>query len=201
MPILQNYDLSSLVERFQSNLSVFDPNDGDVKAAVSVILRSQTPESGLEVLLIERALRDGDPWSGHMAFPGGRTDVHDTTLQNTAMREAHEEVGVDLGAHATFLARLPDVQVVVASHGVNMKVAVFVFVLQRFEEVLQTNHEVADTVWVSLASLARGERLGKYVFEWQGVRREMPCHKVGRKSVWGLTYWMFEKMFEVIHRE
>ena len=58
---------------------------GPFAAAVAAILR-QAP-SGLEVLFIKRAERDGDPWSGHMAFPGGRREPHDSDLYSTALRE------------------------------------------------------------------------------------------------------------------
>ena len=62
------------------------------RAAVAMVLR---PAAGgaSEVLLIERAEKPGDPWSGHMAFPGGRLDPSDPDPRFTAERETFEEVG------------------------------------------------------------------------------------------------------------
>jgi 8-oxo-dGTP pyrophosphatase MutT (NUDIX family) len=62
-----------------------------------------------EVLLIERARREGDPWSGHMAFPGGRVEISDESVQRAAERETFEEVGIDL-AGAELLGRLDDLE-------------------------------------------------------------------------------------------
>ncbi|MGB5283894.1 MAG: NUDIX domain-containing protein, partial [Polyangiales bacterium] len=67
-------------------------------AAVAMLLREGA--SGPEVFFIRRAEHPRDPWSGHMAFPGGRRDAGDATLLDTAMRETREEVGVDLSREA-----------------------------------------------------------------------------------------------------
>ena len=79
--------------------------EGNHQAAVAVVLRDAkgTPE----LLLIERARREGDPWSGHMAFPGGRLDPTDSDPRSAAERETLEEVGVRL-ARAESLGRLDE---------------------------------------------------------------------------------------------
>ena len=77
------------------------------RAAVSAVLRPG--QSGLEGLLIRRAKRDGAPWSGHMAFPGGRSEDHDRDLLETAVREPREEIGLDLRERAQVLGRLDDI--------------------------------------------------------------------------------------------
>ena len=75
------------------------------RAAVAMILRDRP--GGPEVLFIERARREGDPWSGHMAFPGGRVDPTDDGVRAAAERETLEEVGIPLRG-ATTLGRLDD---------------------------------------------------------------------------------------------
>ena len=65
--------------------------EGLRRAAVVMLL---TP--GRRVWFVQRAERAGDPWSGHVAFPGGHEEPGDVDLRHTARRETWEEVGVDL---------------------------------------------------------------------------------------------------------
>ena len=73
------------------------------QAAVSVVLRSA---EGLDLLLIKRAHFDRDPWSGHMALPGGRRDPKDIDLKHTAIRETMEETALELGQDDQHLGQL-----------------------------------------------------------------------------------------------
>ena len=75
------------------------------QAAVALIAVSSGAD--LELLIIRRAERLGDPWSGQMALPGGRRETVDSSLRETAMRETAEEIGVDLGREA-MLGQLDD---------------------------------------------------------------------------------------------
>ena len=84
------------------------PLDQSVRAAVAVVLRAGEDRRP-EVLFIKRAQHPGDPWSGHMAFPGGRIDLTDATIQSAAERETLEEVGLSLDA-AESLGRLDDLE-------------------------------------------------------------------------------------------
>lgn len=198
MPPPPAYDLSILASRLRHGPATSAPDEG-ASAAVAILLRE--PEAGreAEVFLIERAVREGDPWSGHMAFPGGRRDPRDADARATAMRETLEEVGIDLAAHATFLTRLDDVPVILRAHDVNFRVAPFVFALDR--DVSPTlNHEVAAALWTPLGSLARGERSGLYPFRWENKDHELPCYRLDGRVVWGLTYVMFQGLFEALHR-
>src|SRR6476646_9126644 len=69
-----------------------------LRAAVAAIMRERNGRA--EILFIKRAERESDPWSGHMAFPGGRREPSDETLLHTARRETLEEVGLDLASAA-----------------------------------------------------------------------------------------------------
>ncbi|HCP50712.1 MAG TPA: CoA pyrophosphatase, partial [Gammaproteobacteria bacterium] len=78
-------------------------NNETRQAAVAVVLHES--DDGSEILFIKRAQHDADPWSGHMAFPGGHRDPVDVSLQAAAVRETREEIGLDLDG-ATFLGSL-----------------------------------------------------------------------------------------------
>ena len=68
--------------------------DDSAHAAVAMLL-TETGDT-TKVLLVKRATREADPWSGHMAFPGGRLGHGDRDLMSTACRETREETGIDL---------------------------------------------------------------------------------------------------------
>ncbi|HEY8429403.1 MAG TPA: CoA pyrophosphatase [Sandaracinaceae bacterium] len=152
-------------------------------AAVAAILREV--DRGPEILLIRRAEHPGDPWSGHMAFPGGRFDPDDRSLEQTAVRETAEEIGLDLRAHGELVARLDDVP----THTSGLVVRPFVWHVADVPPLVP-NHEVADVLWVDLESLVRGERDTTFELEWKGQRHRFPAYQVGDRVVWGLTYRM-----------
>ena len=77
------------------------------RSAVTLLIREHTGR-GVEILMIERSERQGDPWSGHMAFPGGRIDESDAHSFAAAKRECHEEIGLDVDCHGRYLGRLSD---------------------------------------------------------------------------------------------
>src|SRR5437764_14849814 len=63
------------------------------EAAVAIL---QTREEEESILLMRRAEREGDSWSGHWSFPGGRRDHEDPDLLHTALRELAEECSIQL---------------------------------------------------------------------------------------------------------
>lgn len=169
------------------------------RAAVAAILR---PTDGdLEVLLIRRTERAEDPWSGHMAFPGGRRDARDADLQTTAMRETLEEVGLDLAAHGELLGKLDDV-VPGGSRGVmnGLVVSPFVWGLRTRPALVPNTVEVAEIHWAPLRPLLLGERDTTYPFVWRGQPMYFPGYRVGdgecARVVWGMTYRVLERFFE-----
>ena len=124
------------------------PAESKPSAAVA-ILHASLPEAA--VLLMRRALRPGDPWSGHWSFPGGRYEVSDPDLLHTALRELHEECGIVLTReHLT--ERLEDDWAgrVVGSH---VMVAPFVFNIPEQVATTLDHSEAAEAVWVPMATL------------------------------------------------
>ena len=163
-----------------SNPPRYDEDGELIWAAVAVVLAA-APES---VLLIRRAERAGDPWSGHMALPGGRREAPDEDLVATATRETEEEVGLRLGP-AQLAGGLDDV---VPRTPVLPPIAVrpFVFLLSEAPPLV-LNPEVAAADWVSLEHLLTSETYRAIRIQIRGESREMPAYHLGGGVVWGMT--------------
>lgn len=153
-------------------------------AAVALVLRGATIGAA-ELLFIRRAERVGDPWSGHVAFPGGRRDVGDVTLEATARRESMEELQVDLGADARLIGVLDDLRPRSAMLP-SIAVRPFVYLLER-EVAVVPNVEVHSAFWVPVAGLMDPVRATEHVFERGGATVRFPAYRFGEDVVWGMT--------------
>ncbi len=158
------------------------------RAAVAVVL---APEGdALRMLLIRRAEHPHDPWSGHMAFPGGRHEEQDRDLVATAVRETREEIGLDLGVHGSLISRLDDVQAYAGGNALDMVVSPFVFALDRIHDTTPDPLEVAEALWVPLDVLRDPVTHGTLQVDRGGFAAEFPAFHVGQRAIWGLTYRM-----------
>jgi 8-oxo-dGTP pyrophosphatase MutT (NUDIX family) len=151
-------------------------------AVVAAILRD-SPE-GAEVLLIRRAEHELDPWSGHMALPGGHVDASDASLVATAVREISEEVGLDLLGHAQLLGRLPELVATPAQ----LTISPLVFALSAGHEPEANPAEVAEVVWTTLEHLRSPLAKSSYELSMRQQRHIFPAFDVRGRIVWGLTY-------------
>lgn len=171
----------TIIARVTKNLVPHEPRiRGARRAAVSIIVRDRRFPS---VLLIKRAERAGDPWSGQIAFPGGKMQPQDRTARDTAVRETLEEVGIDLGRVAEFLGYAA----VATTHTGNMDVVPSVFALKTAVEI-RPNEEVASYRWVDLWDIMAPEAQSTYQLKYAGNAVGMPAFAVGDYVVWGLTH-------------
>lgn len=158
------------------------------RAAVALILR-ESP-AGVELLFIRRAEHPEDPWSGQMAFPGGRSEPGDADLLATAVRETAEEIGVDLSREGEYLGALDEVRAMARMRPVDLAIAPYVFRL-RGDAAPRPNHEVRSLHWLPLDELVREERRSMMDYAHQGATLQFPCLRVEDVVIWGLTYRMF----------
>ena len=175
-----------------------DVGDGTREAAVAAILR---PGDHTEALFILRASRDGDPWSGQMAFPGGHKDPEDISIRHTAERETWEEIGLDLSRHARHLGELDQIRVRPRGRNIDMVVTPVLYVLESEPVMLNPNHEVADILWGSLDEMYSGSSRTEEVFHVGGQSQTFPGYSVGEQVVWGLTMRMLEQFFTMLNPE
>jgi len=150
-----------------------------------------------ELLFIERAQRTGDPWSGHMAFPGGRRDPGDADLAATAARETLEEVGLELGPA---LCQLDDFAGRRGPSAPHLIVSPHVYLLDA-RVPLVTNHEVKSTVWVPIDWILQQESACEHVFERDREQHRSPACRYETYTIWGLTYRILSDFFLLLGRE
>ena len=166
------------------------------QAAVAVLLRERAGHA--EMLFIKRAATPSDPWSGHMAFPGGHRDQGDAHLRATAVRETEEEIGLDMSC-ASFLGELPRQRPL--SMRSNLLVAPFVFAIDG-DPRFALNREVAATVWTPLAPMHLGRNAERASPSCNGARSSAGAGNgfrlAGGYFVWGMTYRMVQTFFETV---
>jgi 8-oxo-dGTP pyrophosphatase MutT (NUDIX family) len=165
------------------------------RSAVAMVL--QVREGELHILMIKRAEREGDPWSGHMAFPGGRMDKTDAHGYAVAVRETAEEVGLDLLREANCIGRLSDIVTRPRRGPFGMTVTPFVFRLER-EVGLTPNHEVAEVVWVPLEYLLDTDNRDQMVWEYKKLKIPMPCYFYQGRCIWGLSLMMLDELMDLV---
>lgn len=167
--------------------------EGDyLQASVAVVLRAREQ---LELLLIKRATSERDPWSGHMALPGGRRDESDEDLLATARRETREETGVDL-ARSSPLGRLEDVAPS-SPRLPRLTISPFVFWVPGEVEARVASREVEQVHWVSVDQLRDPALHGEVEIPLPGGVRLFPAFRVAGEHVWGLTYRILTRFLDV----
>ena len=173
-------------------------DEGLRRAAVAMLLRDS--EDGTEVMFIRRAEHELDPWSGDLAFPGGRVDACDDTPRITAERETLEEIGLRLRPE-NFLGRSDDLA------GAYLSIHICCFVYSVSDEfVFSPNGEVVDLFWVPLHTLLEPQRNRLHDFHYRGAQRRHPVIDLPEWSdrpLWGITYRLlsnFLKRFDLSFR-
>jgi 8-oxo-dGTP pyrophosphatase MutT (NUDIX family) len=168
-----------------------------VTAAVAMVFREGAEE--LELLLIQRTIDERDPWSGNLAFPGGRIK-QDEAPRLAAERETAEEIGLLL-EEARFLGRLPDIK---GSH-LPVSVSCFIYgVPAENPQKMELNYEVQDAFWIGIDELAVPERHIVSGVTFGGEAFEMPAIYIPRPDtpvLWGLTYRLVMEFLNILRSQ
>ncbi|MBX2848227.1 MAG: CoA pyrophosphatase [Acidiferrobacterales bacterium] len=167
-----------------------------MKAAVAMILRDGS--NGTEVLLMQRAFHPKDPWSGQMAFPGGKIEQSDSCSKAAAMREALEEVGANLDGE-DYVGRLDDLYGLKVNNVFSVHIACYVFKPKRSLDLIP-NEEVADMVWLPLSYLSDRDNAHDFVHPSE-PSLTMPAVMINatkQQILWGLSLRMLVNFHNVL---
>ena len=158
--------------------------EGLRRAAVALIIRAG--ENGApELLFIKRSEYPADPWSGQVAFPGGREEADDPTLTDTAIRETREETGIDLVRDATVIGTLDDLR----PQTVKLPAVIvrpYVVLMNRFEPLVLSD-EVALAFWVPLEALKDAPSWRDTPVMARGVQMSRRAFHHQEHVIWGMT--------------
>ena len=192
--------IAEVEARLSSTTPWRDPKPTRTRAAVALVLREVERVAGpdLEALFIRRAEHDADPWSGHLAFPGGRIDPGDADARAAAERETLEEVALDLRA-ARPIGELSDV----LGHAESIRVSGFVYAIEGNPD-LRPNYEVRELFWSPLAHVADSERQALREFSYREHSMSLPTVRLLEDErapvLWGITYKFMDDFMERIGR-
>lgn len=173
-----------------------DPKDARMKAAVALVVREH--DGDLEALFIRRAEHDGDPWSGDLAFPGGRIDPEDVDARAAAVRETAEELALDL-REARPLGRISDVM----GHAESIRVSAFVYGIDG-DPALEPNYEIREAFWSPLAHCTDPARQEVRDFSYADQTVPAPTIRLLEDArapvLWGITYKFLDHFMTAIGR-
>jgi 8-oxo-dGTP pyrophosphatase MutT (NUDIX family) len=159
----------------------------EARAAVAMVFRMR--HGALQLLLVKRAVVEGDPWSGDMAFPGGKRMKGDHSIMDTVVREVQEETGIELRA----CRHLGSLGAVYSTVRPNLGVLPMVF-LRDHDSEIRMNEELVSYQWVNL------ERLQKSRGRATVKGRDVPAYMIADEVVWGLTYRIIEILLKLVEK-
>lgn len=174
------------------------PDEGARLAAIALVLRPGIAGEP-ELLMIKRAEAEGDPWSGHVACPGGRMDPGDRDLAATAIRETWEETGVDLARDGRLLGTLDDLSPRTPVLP-PLVIRPFVAVVKPEVEIVQSV-EVAEAFWVPLPAIRERAAWGTGLVQVRGTSLHVTMFRHGDYVVWGLTERVLRQFVEYVGGE
>ena len=195
--ILERPDIARLAVRLAGHPGRAIELEGGMRyAAIALVLRP-ADDGGSDLLMIKRAEVERDPWSGHVACPGGRMDPTDRDLEHTAIRETWEETGIDLSRDGRILGTLDDITPRTPTLP-PIVIRPFVAVV-RPDVTIVESVEVAEAFWVPMAAIRETASWGRGFVPIRGVgEREVDVFRHREYTIWGLTHRALAQFVELI---
>lgn len=195
MSILEHPRMMKLAAALEKRTPALFPDSAMRRAAVALIFRAGAGGEP-ELLFIKRAEYQGDPWSGQIAFPGGRREEHDASLEDTALRETREEIGLDLAAGGRIIGELDELQ--------PQSVRLPALVVKPFVAVLRENPaitlapEVAAVFWVPLTALGAPASWRDTEVMGGGIKLSRRAFHHQGHVIWGITERLIAQLLALL---
>lgn len=169
---------------------------GDVgaqRAAVAVVVSDET-RPGL--LFVKRHERAGDPWSGHVAFPGGFQSSTDQSAAETAARETEEETGLALAVAGELLGYLDDVH----PRSVHLPPVVVTPAVFRVagRPAVHPRAEVERATWLPVSDVFDPANRRPFELVLPGEKRDFEAIVVDDLTIWGLTERILAQLASIL---
>jgi 8-oxo-dGTP pyrophosphatase MutT (NUDIX family) len=166
------------------------------EAAVAIV---RTREPDTTILLMRRAEREGDAWSGHWSLPGGRRDESDVDLLQTALRELREECGIRLLREQVSAALPP--ALARRRTGPFLLVAPFVFDIETELPTMLDASEAAGALWIPRRMLLDPAQHSFRPVPGMPAEVSFPAIALPGAPLWGFTYRLLVDWLEISARE
>lgn len=189
-----------VINQLQHTLINYKPrliNRSSVKrAAVAIIFQTNDGEEP-QLIFIKRSENPADPWSGHMAFPGGRVEKNDNDIIDAAYRETREEIGINLKSEGIYVTQIDDTRAMARGKRLSMIITPFVFLLPAIP-VFSCNEEVVEIHRIPLSFFTQRNNKSTVSYTIKGITIPLPCYRYNDRIIWGLTYRMLQNLFRII---
>lgn len=167
------------------------------------ILRQNLHDAAVLIAIVERG---GDPsviltqrteqlrsHSGQVAFPGGRIDRGDGSPEAAALRETHEEIGLEPAA-LEVVGRMPDY-----ASGSGYRIAPVLAIADPTAKIRVNPDEVADAFEVPLRFLMDPQNHKTESRVWQGKERHYWVMPYQDRYIWGVTAGIIRTLYERLY--
>ncbi|MDA4111731.1 MAG: CoA pyrophosphatase [Thaumarchaeota archaeon] len=187
-------DLSKLEEKLRDSLRrkpgarlAGETFDSANHAAVCMILRPSDSKGSAELLLMKRAVTERDPWSGQMAFPGGRSRPNESIVE-TVRREVLEETKINV-MDSELLGPLDEI----VPGNLSIRVTPFVTLKPKSIDAVISRSEMVDHFWIPLSYFVNKENSSIYTFSRNEINFQVPAFVYqGKHVIWGMTRRIIE---------
>ena len=153
-------------------------------SAVALIFYVHQQDSSLRLCFGQRAPYEGDPWSGDMAFPGGKAEKEDQTFHDVARREVWEETGLHL-EDCHLVGSLKETRAFGSRTRPPLIVRPMIYAFHKQPALFSLGSELAAAYWIPVSHLWDRDNWTTLVYSANG--QPYPGIRYGEQIIWGFT--------------
>lgn len=181
--IKPSFTLQTIKEKFREETAVLHPVISTQRCAAVALIFNED-ETNLQLCLGLRATYEGDPWSGDMAFPGGKAELEDKTFHHIAQRETFEETGLIVGRE-NLVGSLEPIQTFGNEKRPSLLIRPMIYAIEDKPSTFHLNSELAAAYWIPTTHLWHSKNWIQQHVEWRG--QYFPGIQFQQHVIWGLT--------------